>query len=103
MTCGAGVLALMLWPMRQRLRIFRWTAVLGIVALSFIMKAPVWFLVARVGGSMGGSGYHRAMLIDNFIHHFGEWWLVGTQNNAAWGFDMWDVDNAYVAAGSAGG
>lgn len=103
MTCGAGVLALMLWPMRQRLRIFRWTAVLGIVALSFIMKAPVWFLVARVGGSMGGSGYHRAMLIDNFIHHFGEWWLVGTQNNAAWGFDMWDVDNAYVAAGIGGG
>jgi hypothetical protein len=103
MTCGAGVLALMLWPMRHRLRIFRWTAVLGIVALSCVMKAPVWFLVARVGGSMGGSGYHRAMLIDNFIRHFGEWWLLGTQNNAAWGFDMWDVDNAYVGAGISGG
>jgi hypothetical protein len=103
MTIGAGVLGLLLWPMRRNLRVFRWTAVIAIVLLHIVMKAPVWFLVARVGGSLGGSGYHRAMLIDNFIHHFGEWFLVGTQNNAAWGYDMWDVDNAYVAAGIGGG
>ncbi len=54
-------------------------------------------------GCMGGSGYHRAMLIDNFIHHFSEWCLFGTRNNADWGFDMWDVDNAFVAAGIGGG
>jgi hypothetical protein len=103
MTYGAGVLALLLWPMRPQLRIFRWVAVLAIFVLHLVMKAPVWFLVARVGGSLGGSGYHRAMLIDSFIHHFDQWWLVGTQNNAAWGYDMWDVDNAYVAAGVGGG
>jgi len=103
MTFGAGVLALLLWPMRQHLRIFRWVAVLAIISLHLIMKAPVWFLISRAGGSLGGSGYHRAMLIDNFIKHFGEWWLFGTQNNAVWGYDMWDVDNAYVAAGIGGG
>src|ERR1700684_1850430 len=43
------------------------------------------------------------MVIGNFIRHCGEWWLLGTQNNAAWGFDMWDVDNAYVGAGISGG
>jgi len=60
-------------------------------------------LIARTGGAMGGSGYHRAMLVDNFIRHFSEWWLIGTRNNAAWGYDMWDVDNAYVGAGVGGG
>jgi hypothetical protein len=67
------------------------------------MKAPVWMLIARAGGVMGGSGYHRAMLIDNFIRHFGEWCFIGTRNNADWGFDMWDVDNAFAAAGVGGG
>jgi hypothetical protein len=103
MTYAAGVLALLLWPVRHRLRIYRWVAVLAIFVLHLVMKAPVWFLVARVGGSLGGSGYHRAMLIDSFIHHFYQWWLVGTQNNPSWGYDMWDVDNAYVAAGVGGG
>jgi hypothetical protein len=78
-------------------------AVIAIIGLQLIMKAPVWFLISRAGGTLGGSGYHRAMLIDSFVRHFGEWWLVGTQNNASWGFDMWDVDNAYVAAGIGGG
>jgi len=103
MTYAAGVMGLLLWPIRQNLRFLRWGGLLGIVGLHLIMKAPVWFLIARAGGSLGGSGYHRAMLIDSFIRHFGQWWLVGTQNNANWGFDMWDVDNAYVAAGIGGG
>jgi len=103
MTCAAGIGALLLWPYRARLRLLRWAAVLGIVWLHLMMKAPVWMLIARAGGALGGSGYHRAMLIDNFIRHFDEWWLLGTRTNANWGYDMWDVDNAFVAAGVGGG
>jgi len=103
MTCAAGIGALLLWPYRARLRMLRWGAALGVVGLHLVMKAPVWMLIARAGGALGGSGYHRAMLIDNFIRHFGEWWLIGTRNNANWGYDMWDVDNAFVAAGVGGG
>ena len=102
-TCAGGVLALFFWPFRTRLRILRWGLALSLVGVHLAMKAPVWFLISRMGGSIGGSGYHRAMLIDNFFRHFGEWWLVGTRNNARWGFDMWDVDNAFVAAGLRGG
>ncbi len=103
MASAAGLLALAAWPIREHLKVIRWTTVLGLVGLQIFMNAPVWFLIKRVGGSIGGSGYHRAMLIDSFIRHFSEWWLVGTQNNAAWGYDMWDVDNAFVAAGTGGG
>ena len=103
MTAAAGMFALSLWLIRSHLRALRWTLLLFVVGVQLAMKAPIWFLIAHAGGAFGGSGYHRAMLIDTFMNHFGEWWLVGTRNNAMWGFDMWDVDNAYVAAGIGGG
>ena len=103
MTFGAGILALLLWRERKRMRAYRWGVVIVLVVLQMVMKAPVWFLIAHVGGTTGGSGFHRASLIDNFVKHFSEWWLIGTRNNADWGYYMWDVDNAYVAAGVGGG
>ena len=60
-------------------------------------------LLDRVSGVLGGSGWHRAMLIDNFVHHFFDWFLIGTRDNVNWGWSMWDVDNAYVGAGFGGG
>jgi hypothetical protein len=103
MTVAAGVFALLLWSFRSRLRILRWTLLLSVATLQLAMKAPIWFLIARAGGIFGGSGFHRAMLIDTFVSHFGEWWLIGTRNNVSWGYDMWDVDNAYVSSGLNGG
>jgi len=103
MTFMAGTMALVLWRARKQMRWFRWGIVTLLVCLQLVMKAPVWFLIAHVGGQTGGSGYHRASLIDNFVWHFSEWWLIGTRNNADWGYYMWDVDNAYVAAGVGGG
>jgi hypothetical protein len=67
------------------------------------MKAPIWFLINRVSALTGGTGWHRSELIDQFIRHFGDWWLIGTRNNAYWGIDMWDSINAYVNAGVEGG
>jgi hypothetical protein len=52
------------------------------------MKAPVWFLIARIDLAGGSSGYHRAMLIDTFLRHFGDWWLLGTKDAFSWGWDM---------------
>jgi hypothetical protein len=67
------------------------------------MKAPVWFLIARIDLTGASSGYHRAMLVDTFIRHFNEWWLIGTNTNASWGYDMWDLSNQFVAEGVTGG
>jgi len=103
MTYGAGLLALCLWPVRRYMRVFRWGVVLSVITLHLVMKAPVWYLPQRIGDLMGGSGWHRSALLDTFIRRFGEWWLIGTQNNANWGYDMWDAINAYVDAGIEGG
>jgi O-antigen ligase len=42
-------------------------------------------------------------LIDNFIRHFGDWWLIGTHDYVNWGWDMWDRANQYVNEGESGG
>lgn len=103
MTILSGTLALCFWPFRKIMRAVRWGLVLALVLLQIVMKADVWFLVARVSVVTGGSGWHRAELIDNFVRHFGDWWLVGTRDNASWGPSMWDTVNVYVNAGLSGG
>ncbi len=100
---AGGIVGACFWPVRRHLRTVRWCIVLTICLLALIMKAPVWFLLARVDLVGGSSGYHRALLIDQCIHRFGDWWLVGTNNNQNWGWDMWDVQNEFVAEGLKGG
>lgn len=100
---GAGLLAICAWPLRRNLRLIRWGVVACLVALHMVMKAPVWFLIARVDIVGGSSGYHRARLVNDFIMHFRDWWLVGTTENSRWGFNMWDMCNQFVAEGQVGG
>lgn len=103
LTYGAAILGLLLWPVRKSMRVVRWSIVAGLLVMQLGMSAPVWFVMDRASGFMGGSGWHRAMLVDNFVRHFSEWWLYGTRANPDWGWSMWDVDNAYVGAGLSGG
>jgi hypothetical protein len=100
---AAGVLALCAWPLRRHMRIIRWVAVISLVCLQLIMNASVWALIARFDATGSSSGWHRYMLVNEFIHHFGDWWLIGTTENASWGVDMWDRANWYVQSGYSGG
>jgi hypothetical protein len=99
----AGIGAICMWPLRSYLRVIRYGVVTALVALHLVMKAPVWFLIARIGVMGGSNGYHRAELVDLFVRHFGDWWLIGTNQNANWGWDMWDTANQYVTEGETGG
>jgi len=99
----AAFIGLAFWPFRNRMRMFRWGVALAIIALHLVMKAPVWFLIARVDLIAGNSGYHRAELIDQCVRHFSDWWLVGTNLSSTWGFDMWDLSNQFVAEAETGG
>ena len=100
---AGAILALCLWPLRGHMRMVRWGIVVMLVGLHLVMKAPVWFLLARIDVAGGSTGYGRAMLIDNFVRHFGEWYLIGTKSNSNWGWDMWDQCNQFVAEGESGG
>jgi len=103
MACASGILAMWFWPFRKRMRLFRWGVLIMLLALHLVMKAPVWALIERIDIVEGSSSYHRYQLVDQFIRHAGEWWLLGTKTNAQWGEEMIDTSNAYVEQGTGGG
>lgn len=92
-----------LWPLRTYMRRVRWAFLIALIICHLVMKAPVWFLISHVDLVAGNSGYHRAMLIDTFIRHFSDWWLIGTNKQATWGFEMDDTCEQWVAEGGMGG
>jgi hypothetical protein len=91
-----GVLALCLWPLRRQMRLLRRGIVATLIVLQIVLKHPVWHLITRIDLSGGSSSWHRFMLIDQCIHHFGDWWLFGVKDTSVWGWDMWDTANEYV-------
>jgi hypothetical protein len=100
---AAAVVAWFAWPFRSKLHILRWGFVAMLVGLHMVMKAPVWMLISRVDLVAGNSGYHRAMLIDQCIRHFWDWWLIGTNAAGTWGWDLWDTSNQFVQEAESGG
>jgi hypothetical protein len=103
LTYVAAIVGLCLWPLRGRMRLIRWGIVGVLVGLQLVMKSPVWFILNHVNVIGSSSGYHRSMLIDNFVRHFGDWWLLGVKSTAEWGWDMYDQADQFVAEGEVGG
>ncbi len=99
----AGILGLFLWPLRRYMRPVRWGIVAGIAGLAIVMKAPVWYMIAHINVIGGSGGYDRAFLIDTCARHFKDWWLIGTNQNGNWGYDMWDQSDQFVAEAESGG
>jgi hypothetical protein len=95
-------LGLSLWPIRAHMRKVRWGIVLTLVALALVMKAPIFYIIAKVD-FVGGHGWDRAFLVEQFAHHFFDWWLIGTDQNANWGYSTWDRCNQYIAEAASGG
>lgn len=98
------------WFVREHMRKIRWGIAILLVALHMVMNAPVWFLISRLSGLLGGSGWYRSALIDAFVTHIDEWWLIGTSNTSHWmptgratSSTMTDIVNHYVAQGVNGG
>jgi hypothetical protein len=100
---AGGIFALCLWPLRRKMRFLRWGVLFTLVGLHLVMHGPVWSLLEKVDLTGSSSSYHRYMLIDNCIRHFGDWWLLGVKNYDSWGWDMWDLSDQYVAYAVSGG
>ena len=66
-------------------------------------KAPARALLNRIDIVGGSTGYHRYILVDEFIRRFGEWMLVGTKTTVTWGLGLFDLTNQYVVVGVDGG
>ena len=110
MSVIAGVFALVLWRWRHWTRQMRIAAVAGYILLDLVMKAPAYFLIARIDLVSSGSGWHRAELIKQAIAHLNEWWFAGTNYTrhwmaygVSWSPDHADITNQYIGYGVLGG
>ena len=110
-TCVIAIIGFALWPLRAHMRWFRRGIVVVILGLAVVMNAPVWFLIARMGDLLGGTGWYRSNLIQQAIYHFNEWWLIGSSYTANWSSGLplpgdrnnVDITNEYIAEGLQGG
>ncbi len=103
-----GLIAMKMINYRERMRTIRWGIVLSIISLHLIMNAPVWYIFDRISSVTGGTGWYRGELINSFIMHFNEWWLLGTSNTVHWmPFSltptMVDITNYYIRNAVDGG
>jgi hypothetical protein len=103
MAYGAGLIGLGFWVLRKQMRLIRWGIVCILVGLHLVMNGPVWSLIEHIDVTSGSSSYHRYMLVDTLIRHFGDWWLLGTRDNGTWGWEMWDTCNQFVDVAVKGG
>jgi len=105
-----AIISLVFWRFRDKIRTVLWTIFIVGVFLHLMMNAPVWYLYSRLSAFVGGTGWHRAYLIDMAIEHFDEWWLIGTKYTAHWmpyslviNPDHADITNQFISEGIAGG
>jgi hypothetical protein len=95
---GVGLVCWGAWRFRAQMRKVRWGMVAAIAALALVMKAPIWYLLARASDITGGDGWHRAYLIEVSFRHLGLWWLAGM--NLIETID-WFPDGVLVTTGAA--
>lgn len=74
-----GAFGWLCWPLRRRMVVIRYALVGGVALLALVMKAPIWYLIDRVSSVTGGTGWHRAYLMDVAFQNIGKWWLVGME------------------------
>ena len=100
---AAGILACAMWKLRYSMKAVRWGIVALLMVAQVVMKAPVWFVFARVNLFSGSTGWHRANLIDQTIAHFSDWWLLGVKETYSWGVWGGDITNQFILQGIRGG
>ena len=110
MTTLFVLIGLFAWKFRRYMRAIRWGGLAGIIGLAIVMKAPVYYLLARIDLTGSSTGWHRAELINAAITHLDEWWIAGTDYTrhwiaygVPWSADHIDITNHYIKMGVVGG
>jgi hypothetical protein len=72
-----GLVGWLCWFMRKKMFLVRRVSLGLVILLGLLMKAPIWYLPARISDFTGGSGWHRSYLLDVAINNINKWWLAG--------------------------
>jgi len=105
----SGLFAIVLWRWRHWTKHMLLAAITGYILLELVMKAPAYYLIARINPTTGYA-YHRAAIIEAAITYFKEWWFAGTDYTrhwmpygVSWSPDHSDITNHYLGQGVKGG
>jgi hypothetical protein len=106
-----GVIGWLLWRVRTKMHLVRRGVATIVVALAIVMKAPIWYLLARISSITGGDGWHRSYLLDVAFRNIDKWWLAGMsiRETKDWfPYDLAatgaaDITNQFLSFGLAGG
>ena len=106
----AAIVSLWMWKRREKVALLRKLAIPFYILLDICMKAPAYYMLARMDIVGGSTGWHRAALIESSIAHFSEWWLGGTNftrhwmpTGVSWSPNHTDITNHYLNLGVIGG
>ncbi|MBD3343449.1 MAG: hypothetical protein GF401_00130 [Chitinivibrionales bacterium] len=80
----ASVAGMFCWFFRYRMKAVRRSIIAGLVLLQIAMNAPIYYIYAKLGSIIGGTGWHRSYLIHQSIVHLNEWWLMGVEFTGDW-------------------
>lgn len=110
MSLMLGVGAIGLWKFRRLTRFVVPAMVAAYAGLSLLMSRPPYYILNYIDLTGGSTGWHRANLIENFLSHFSEWWMFGTDRTKHWmpnangpTPDHTDITNFYISFGILGG
>jgi hypothetical protein len=100
----AAVIGMLLLPMRRYMTFIRWGSLVTIILMQMVMISPFWHLIARITLVSGSTGWYRYKLIDDFLGHAHQWWLIGSTSFSGWWQEgTFAITNHYVAQGINGG
>ena len=74
------------------------------IFIQILSNRPFYHVIFSYASKLGGTGWHRARLIDLAINNFGQWWIAGYGGrDPGWGYYLgisWtDMTNEYILAG----
>jgi hypothetical protein len=99
----AAFLGAALFKLRHRMADIRKGVVYTLCGLHLVMKGPVWHLLARIDLVGGSTGYHRFLLVDQWLRRIPEWAPIGVKGTYHWGWGLADITNQYVLESVRGG
>jgi hypothetical protein len=77
-----------------------WSILVSVILIDIFSTRRFYHVLATYANPLGGTGWHRARLIDLAIQDVGQWWLSGYSYDPGWGPQLgmtWtDVTNQFV-------
>lgn len=100
---GILIICLVMERAKQWIKVILLFLVVSLVLVEIVSNRPLYHVIASYANPLGGSGWHRAKLIDLAIARADEWWLVGYgSKDPGWGealgMTMTDITNEFILA-----